>query len=478
MKILLFALNGSYVHTNPAVRCLREPLLSFSYDVKIIEKNLRDRRESVLHELYIQRADVYGFSVYIWNLCEMLSFARDLKTLLPSAKIVFGGPEVSFDTERFDDMDFIDHIVCGEGENSFSLLCNDIFAGTNRGRIINASKSENFELEGIHYDRDDICLDGVMLYYESSRGCPYNCTYCLSSCIDGIRYKSVDKTLADLLAFEQLPWNFSTVKFVDRTFNFDKKRANAIWRALADTKYTKTYHFEICASLLDEESFEIFASLPKGKIQLEVGLQSTNKKTLDEVARHISPDKVIENVKRISKLGNIHVHVDLIAGLPHESYERFARSFDALYGNCDMLQLGFLKLLHGTKLRLDADKYGYKYLCEPPYTVLSSNDISYDEMYRLSEIAALLSRYYESGHFRHMLGYAVSQVESSFYFYEKFAEYIKEKDGRPITQIGQSDAYRLLFEYSLEYCQREALLERAREDYLSSENRRLPPFLK
>lgn len=479
MKIVLFALNGSYVHTSLAVRCLREPLLGVGYDVKIIEKNLRDRRSSVLHELYLEHADLYSFSVYIWNLPEMLEIAGELKKLLPSSKMVFGGPEVSFETERFDKCDFIDYIIKGEGENSLSALCRDLSQGLCRSERIISGETQNFFSEGgVFYDRDDVCLDGVMLYYESSRGCPYNCAYCLSSASSGIRSKSIEKTLEDIEAFENLPHRFDIIKFVDRTFNFDIKRANAIWRALCNEKYTKTYHFEICASLLNEESFEILSTMPKGKIQLEIGLQSTNPKTLSEVSRHISPEKVIENVKRISDVGNIHVHVDLIAGLPYESYERFGESFDALYGNCDMLQLGFLKLLPGTALRKNADKYGYKYLSYPPYTVLSSNDITYEEMYRLEDVAALLKRYYESGNFDGALSYACASYSSPFAFYADLSSYIKENDGRFISSIGQNDAYKLLYDFALSFCDAQKLKALMRDDYNASENRRLPAFLK
>ena len=479
LKIVLFALNGSYVHTNLAVRCLREPLLGSGHEVNIIERNLRDRRSAVLHDLYLERADLYSFSVYIWNLLEMIEIAGELKKLLPGTRIVFGGPEASYETDRFDKFGFIDYIISGEGEISLARLCSEIEEGNcPKERIIKGIAKKTLETDGIFYDRDDLCLDGVMLYYESSRGCPYRCAYCLSSASDGIRAKSVKKTLEDLEAFEHVPHSFNIIKFVDRTFNFDVTRANAIWRALRNERFTKTYHFEICASLLNEESFEILASLPKGKIQLEIGLQSTNEQTLSEVSRHISPDKVIENVKRICAAGNIHVHVDLIAGLPYESFSRFGESFDALYGNCDMLQLGFLKLLPGTVLRNDADKYGYKYLSYPPYTVLESNDITYDEMHKLEDIAALLKRYYESGNFERSISYISGSYASSFAFYRDFADYIKENDGRFISSISQSDAYKHLYGFASTFCDGERLKAFLREDYSSSENRRLPSFLK
>ena len=232
----------------------------------------------------------------------------------------------------------------------------------------------DFSQQGILYR--DCEQTGGILYYESSRGCPYSCAYCLSSATHGVRMKTAEQTLADMEAFERLQAECKVIKFVDRTFNADKRRACAIWRGLLDEKFTKHYHFEVCASLLDEECFEVLSKFPKGKIQLEFGLQSTNEKTLLASSRHIQPQAVISSVRRIWEMGNIHVHLDLIAGLPFEDYNRFAQSFDDAYGCCDLLQLGFLKLLHGTELRNRAQEYGYLSLPKPPYTVLQTNWIS------------------------------------------------------------------------------------------------------
>ena len=476
MKIVLFAMNGSYSHTCLAVYCLRGALEGAGYAPKIIESNLRDRRDEVLQWLYKEKADIYSFSCYIWNITEMLSIAKDLKALLPNSKLVFGGPEVSYDTERFDTDSFIDHIVCGEGERAICQICDAVSRGESLSRIILGEKAEVMGDEGILY-RDGDYQSGKMLYYESSRGCPYNCAYCLSSAEQGMRLKSVEQTLADLLEFEKLSQDIKVIKFVDRTFNCDRRRANAIWRALDDEKYTKTYHFEICASLLDEESFRVLSRLPKGKVQLEIGLQSTNRGTLDEVSRHIDSSQVLSATKRIHEMGNIHVHLDLIAGLPYEDYKSFKRSFNDAYFSCDMLQLGFLKLLHGTDLRRNAERYGIVYSSTPPYNVLQTADMSRDELYRLWGIASLLDRYYSSAKFELCLDFAVKKADSPFDFYDGLLDYIDENDGRNIRKLSQTDAFRVLYGYvksfldSKETEEFEALMHR---DFAAHETRRLP----
>ena len=482
VKILLFALNGSYTHTSLAIRCLRAPLEREGFSVALLERNLRDRTSHILHDLVSADADVVSFSAYIWNIREMLDLARDLKSLRPNCKIVFGGPEVSYDCERFihEDFAFIDAIVCGEGEVALPALCRDLRDGKFVPRIWQGTpSSEVMQNEGILYREDDFPA-GSMLYYESSRGCPFSCAYCLSSATHGVRFKSVEQTLDDLLAFEKLPAHIRIIKFVDRTFNFSIERANQIWRALLHEQYTRNYHFEVCASLLNEESFEILRQFPKGKIQLEFGLQSTYQPTLQEVSRHIQPEKVLANVRRIHEFGNIHVHLDLIAGLPYEDYARFAQSFDEAYPCCDLLQLGFLKLLHGTALRADAEKYGYRYMHEAPYTVLETNWLSYEDLARLSGIAEILDRYRESGKFACCLHMILDGTRSPFRFYEGLYDYIGRYDGRHIQKISQVDAYRLLYSYAAELLNEKQLSvfsEAMHRDFTAGEVRKVPSFL-
>ena len=480
MKVVLFALCASYSHTGLAIRCLRPALEREGFEVVCVEGNLRDRTSSLLHTLYSHKADVYGFSCYIWNIEEMLCIARDLHSLLPDSRIVFGGPEVSYDVERFTGSDFIDCIVCGEGESIFPKICRLISEGKKPEKVYVSEKSA--VTDGVLYREEELIGQGKsILYYESSRGCPFSCAYCLSSARNGVTSKTAEVTLSELLDFEKLGDEFKIIKFIDRTFNFSISRANEIWRGLLDEKYTKKYHFEVCAALLDEESFEIFAMMPKGKIQLEVGLQSTNERTLSEVARHLDVERTLRNCERIKSMGNIHVHLDLIAGLPFEEIAEFRQSFDSAYHCCHMLQLGFLKLLHGTSLRSEAEKYGYKYLSSPPYTVLESSWISYDEMHRLEKISFLLERYHESGNFDKCLDYALDRVESPFDFYCGLSEHIDENDGREIQKISQADAFSLLYTYAASLLspeETEAFERLMHEDFSRKEVRKMPKLKK
>ncbi|MBQ9784729.1 MAG: DUF4080 domain-containing protein [Clostridia bacterium] len=478
MKIALVALNGSYAHSNLAVRCLRAPLERAGFEVVLSEHNLRDRTGHILEALYRLNADVYGFSCYIWNLNEMLTLAESLHAVRPSARIVLGGPEVSFGVERFEHLAYVDAIVTGEGEGAMTELCLAFLDGRPFSRIMQGSP-RSMEDAGILYRDSDAC--GGILYYESSRGCPYSCAYCLSSATHGVRFKSMELTLAELAEFERLSREVKIVKFVDRTFNANVRRANAIWHALLDDSFTKTYHFEVCATLLDEESFEILSRFPKGKIQLEFGLQSTNRKTLAAASRHIDPDRVIANVRRIREMGNIHVHLDLIAGLPYEGYERFAKSFDDAYSAADLLQLGFLKLLHGTELRARMEEYGYKCLPTPPYTVLQSKWISYGELQRLSHIAEVLERYLESGRFAHALWYLTPLMSSPFRFWEGLCDYLAAHDPRPLQRISQPDAFRCLAEYavtSVDGIDGGTLRRMLAADFEQHEHKRPPAFLR
>ena len=479
MKIVLFTLNASWSHSSLALRCLREPLERQGFDVVLAEHTLKDRTAHVLERLWREQGDVYSFSCYIWNLRETLALAKDLRALLPKCRIVLGGPEVSYGLERFQREDWIDCIICGEGEDALTEFCSAVRDQSPFSRIMQGGKPATMGDEGILYRKGENY--GRIVYYESSRGCPYSCGYCLSSATAGVRMKTVEQTLADLRQFEELSEECRLIKFVDRTFNANPDRANRIWEALLSEQYTKQYHFEVCASLLNEESFAVLERFPKGKIQLEFGLQSTNPETLGEVSRHIDPASVIASVERIYRMGNIHVHLDLIAGLPYEGYERFKKSFDDAYGRCHMLQLGFLKLLHGTKMRDRAEEYGYASLAEPPYTVLQSKWISYEEMCRLTRIAEILERYDESGKFDHAKSYFIHLVESPFAFWEGLSEYLSVVDPRPLQKISQPDAYRYLLEYvkkTVSDINESRLKELLAMDFSINEHKNAPYFLK
>lgn len=476
MKILFFALNSSYVHTNLAVRCLREALYRGGYGSEILERTLKDRRDGVLRELYEAEADIYGFSAYIWNADELYRYAASLKLLRPGARIVFGGPEVSFENEDFFAVHpYIDNIITGEGEDAWIALCR----GETDGRLIRGGAYSAFTDTGILYDSPP---EGRIVYYESSRGCPYRCAFCLSSLSGGVRAKSAQKTLADLLDFERFSGEIKIVKLVDRTFNFDVKRAKEIWRGLLSDEYTLSYHFEICASLLDDESFELLSRFPKGKIQLEIGIQSTNPRALEACRRRDDSHRVIDAARRIRSVGNIHVHCDLIAGLPFEDYDSFGRSFDDVYGCCDVLQLGFLKLLRGSALRVKAEQYGIVYEPSTPYSVLKTGSLGFEELARLRDIAAVLDRFANSGSFERAAAYISEKISSPFRFYEGLAGYITSFSGERggIAGISQNTARELFYKYSVELSGIEEKILRSymRFDFLMSENIAVPEFLR
>ena len=471
MKILLFALNSSYSHTNLAVRCIKKSLAAAGFDADIAEFNLKDKRRLVLEALVSADADIYGFSAYIWNVAELYSYAAALKKLRPRACIVFGGPEVSYDSEEMlAAHPYVACVIKGEGEDAFVRLAKAVSGGQALPSVIDGGVFADFPKQGSVYGKNELQSGSRVVYYESSRGCPYRCAYCLSAMSGKVRAKSAGVTLAELLEFEPID-NIKIIKFVDRTFNFDVSRAKEIWRGLLDERYTKSYHFEICADLLDGESFDLLSRFPKGKVQLEIGVQSTNPDTLRRVNRNPETARLIASIERLYKMGNMHVHADLIAGLPGEDIASFARSYDALYGKCHMLQLGFLKLLRGSRLRAEAEKFGCVYSDEPPYEVLSTDAVSFSELCLLHDIDDLADRYC-TGAFSRSMAYIMSAAASPFGVLRHIAERFRA-DGLRITALSQPRAYEKLYEY----CGGEReLAELLTADFLTSEKMSPPDF--
>ena len=442
MKVVLFALNSSYVHTNLAVRCLKnyaEQQLPDKHEIIIVENNLKDKFDEVLYSLYSLKADVYAFSCYIYNIREILFYAGGLKSLLPDSLIILGGPEVSYDAEDLlKNHTFIDYVIINEGEEVFAEF---LEKGSDE-KIIDGKIFGKFTQTGIQYSVNET-ISGNIAYYESSRGCPYKCSYCLSSRISGIRAKTVSHTLQDLLEFEKFS-TVSTIKFVDRTFNYDMKRAKDIFQGLLSEKYTKTYHMEMRPELFDEEMFCILEKFPKGKLQMEIGIQSTDNKVLLAIDRPSDIEKAIRNMKKLRKLGNINVHADLIAGLPYDDISSVRESYNSLFYVCDRLQLGFLKLLKGTKIRKEKDKYAYKFNMNAPYDVYENRFISFDEISSLKRVAALTERYKNSVHFERTIEYITGFSLSPFDFFVGLDRHIN----RHISSVSQENAFKALYEFS------------------------------
>ena len=482
MKILLFALNASRTHTNLAVRSLYRCLRGSGLEAIIIESHTKEKSSIVFKKLIDCGADVFGFSVYLWNRSDMLRYARALKTLCPTAFVFFGGPEVSYENnDFFEHHPYVDAILSGEGEEAIVYLCEELSRGERpEHQIICGTPWKAFEESGVYYETgEELC--GRLLYYESSRGCPFRCAYCLSGETSGVRAKSAEKVAEDLLEFEKLPTASATVKFVDRTFNFDPSRTKAILKALLEPVYTKTYHFEICAELLDDETLEILKKYPAGKIQVEVGVQSTYGPALQSVKRPQKTDLVLKRLVQLKEMGNIHVHADLICGLPHESFERISQSFDEVYPCCHKLQLGFLKLLRGTPLRSEADRYGYSFLPDPPYTILKSDVLSYEEICRLEAIAETLERF-NSGSFEAAVALLISLVNSPFSFYHALNKTFETMyPDLSLSQLSQRKAYELLYGFGLKLCrtqeEKQKLASALSFDFYLHEAGALPAFL-
>ena len=474
MKLLLFALNASYAHAALSVRVLGKALTDAGFACEVLEATPAERTHAVLARLVASDATVFGFSAYIWNIEQLLALAEDLKTLRPDAKILFGGPEVSFDTERFHAHRFIDCIITGEGEEAVVAAARAIAAGEVLPRVIEGKPYGDFLKAGIAYNGCE--KEPRLVYYESSRGCPFSCAFCLSSTSDGVRAKPAAVALADLAEFEKFPEPL-TVKLVDRTFNFDRERAKEIFRGLLSERYTKCYHFEVAAHLLDEECIDILSRFPAGKVRLEIGLQSTNEKTLAAVSRHTDAAAVLAAARRLVAARNVHVHLDLIAGLPHEGLASFARSFDEAYFASHVLQLGFLKLLHGTALRRDAEKLGIRYAKKPPYEVLSTPDLSFAELSRLHGVSDLMERLRDSGRFPHTLGLLLPAYFTPFAFYDGFAAYLQDKTGKPLQKISQRDLFVHLSDFAragIPQAAHGALSDALCADFAAFEKRRPP----
>ena len=519
-NIVLFTLNASYLHTSLALRCLADAIIEYKkldcravytgektcsapdpsansspadiheakekYDVfpitlKIIERTISDSSNRVLSELYQSCGDIFLFSCYIWNIESMMHQALDLKKLLPDSVIIAGGTEISYrGSDFFETHPYIDCIIRGDGEISVPETVESIIRTGRAERDIDGIHYDRFENDKTHYERFPP-HSGSMVYYETSRGCPYRCGYCVSGIKRSgnlqIEAKNVGNSLAGLYEFEKYP-DVKIVKLVDRTFNFDRGRANEIWRELSGCKYTKKYHFEVCADLIDDTALDILKNVPDGKFQFEIGIQSTNRETLSACGRASSVEKTICQMEKLYKLGNIKIHADLIAGLPCESYSRFAQSFNSVYGKCDEIQIGFLKLLYGTALREKAESFGCVFSDNPPYTVLKTDCIDYSEIELLRNIADVLARFAESGRFKETMNFLLEKASSPFSFFEKFTKYIKENNPAGVRGLSQRCAYEELYCFGLNLLvsenDRDELFEKISLDFENNEVGRLP----
>lgn len=476
-KIVLTAINSQYVHLNVAVRYLKKYVEKNS-DIKldIYETNINNQLMNIIKDLFEKQPDMIIFSTYIWNKEYVFSITKELKKILPDVKIALGGPEVSYEWDKImAENQEIDYIFTGEGEK---VLLNFFTKDISEVKGVVYREGERLKYNGIEplienldiipfpYDDDELQDRTKIFYYESSRGCPFNCSYCMSSIDKSVRYYSIDRTKEDLKRFIDSP--IKLLKFVDRTFNLSKEKYMAIWRFLLENyREGITFHFEINANIFDDETLDFLETVPKGYFQFEIGVQTIDAQAMKSIGRINKLEKLEHNIRRISR--NIHLHLDLIAGLPYETYDKFRESFDYVHRlKPEMIQLGFLKLLKGTKMYDEREKYGYKYFSKPPYEVFSNEFISFAEMVKLKNLEKVLDFYYNSEKFPESVQWIIeNHYESAFSFYEDVAEYF-DKRGYLKVSHKESTLFTLLYEFYLDkgLKDREIFVEYLKYDYL------------
>ncbi|MFO7295501.1 MAG: B12-binding domain-containing radical SAM protein [Clostridia bacterium] len=462
MKVILVAINSKFIHSNLALRYLKA-YCGKEHSIDVMEFSINDNIERIIREIYLARPDVVAFSCYIWNIRQVLMVADTLKRIMDRCPIVLGGPEVSFDAgDIMRDNPAVDYIVVGEGEETFRELLQiledngdpaqvkGLVYRHGREIVVNPARPLIRDLDQIPFPYQDgfAGLENKIVYYETSRGCPFNCQYCLSSTIPGVRYFSLERVEKELELFVKA--GIPQVKLVDRTFNCNPARAKRIFKTLISLGGQTNFHFEMAGDLIDEEMLDILKQAPPGLFEFEIGVQSTNPNTIHEIQRKMDFDALARTVERLRRGENIHLHLDLIAGLPEEDYASFKRSFNDVYFlRPNMLQLGFLKLLKGSGLRLRAAQYGYEYTQYPPYKVLKNNYMAYDEIAKLEMIEDLVEKYYNSGRFKYTLDYLIGcHHNNPFEFFEGFMEFWKAR-GYEGFSYSPIRLYEILLEYGL-----------------------------
>lgn len=460
MKILLAACNAKYIHSNPAVYDLRSYASRLKESILLGEYTINQTKDEVLKDIYRSGAEVICFSCYIWNISYIKDLIPDLKKILPGAAFWVGGPEVSFDAEKLlKELPQLTGVMVGEGEETFLELASYYIEGN--GTLENIRGIAYRDGEEIRHNgwREIMDLSQVpfayenaedftnrIIYYESSRGCPFSCSYCLSSIDKKLRFRDLSLVKKELQFF--LDQKVPQVKFVDRTFNCRHDHAMAVWQYIQDHDNGITnFHFEISADLIREEELELMSHMRPGLIQLEIGVQSTNPETIRAIHRTMDLEKLKKSVARVKGYGNIHQHLDLIAGLPYEDYESFRNSFNDVYRmEPDQLQLGFLKVLKGSFMYQEAENYQILYKEKEPYEVLCTRWLSYADILQLKMVESMVEVYYNSGQFQHTLHWMIGAFASPFDFYESLGAFYEEKGYGEISH-SRIRRYEILLEF-------------------------------
>ncbi|APH16106.1 B12 binding domain protein [Clostridium sporogenes] len=490
MKALLVAINSKYIHSNLALRYLRANTEDLNYECMLKEFTINDRKENILEKIIMEKADLVAFSCYIWNLEYVEELANLIKLVKPSTEIIFGGPEVSYESESFLRRVPGEYIIKGEGEETFREFIKCKIENKSLDKVKGLYIKT---LNGIEYtgERHNISMNSVVfpykkeedlknkiVYYEASRGCPFKCKYCLSSTLHGVRFHDIERVKKEIKFL--VDKNVKLIKFVDRTFNCNHKFAMEVWEYIINLDTDATFHFEISADLLAKEELDILSKSKEGRIQFEVGVQTTNNEVLKNINRHVNFETIKEKVEELKKLKNIKQHLDLIAGLPGEDYNSFKNSFNDVYSiEPEEIQLGFLKLLKGSPMRLEAEKWGMVYSPYPPYEILSTKDISYEELLILKKVEGVVDKYYNSGKFNNILKYFMGEFKKNFDFYYSLAMFCNDK-GYFDRNISGPQYYKVFLEFNEEFLNKnsEFLKEIIKYDYLKFNKKQwLPEFL-
>lgn len=461
MKILLVACNAKYIHSNLAVYDLQAYASDYADHIVLKEYTINQQKDDIMRDIYLEHPDVVCVSCYIWNLSFVKELMADLIKILPGADFWAGGPEVSYDAEKFltENSEF-KGVMVGEGEETFKELA---------GYYVEKNPQNLKDMTGICYrDGDQIIHNGWrqimdlssipfiykdlsefknrIIYYESSRGCPFSCSYCLSSIDKKLRFRDTETVKKELQFF--IDNKVPQVKFVDRTFNCKHDHAIAIWKYINEHDNGVTnFHFEISADLLREEELQEMSTMRPGLIQLEIGVQSTNPDTIKAIHRTMDFEKLKGIVDRIHSFGNIHQHLDLIAGLPYEDYDSFRHSFNDVYAlKPQQLQLGFLKVLKGSHMMEMCREYGIVYKTQEPYEVLSTKWLDYDHVLKLKTVENMVEVYYNSGQFQNTLEYLENFFQDAFSIYERLGSFYMEKGYGDVSHT-RMRRYEILLEF-------------------------------
>ncbi len=461
MKILLAACNAKYIHSNLAVYDLQAYASEYTDHIILKEYTINQQKDDIMRDIYLEHPDVVCVSCYIWNISFVKELMADLAKILPDADFWAGGPEVSYDAEKFlsENPEFTG-VMVGEGEETFQELSgyyvkknpekleNIIGICYRDGeKIIHNGWRQIMDLSSIPFIYKDLSeFKNRIIYYESSRGCPFSCSYCLSSVDKKLRFRDIEMVKKELQFF--IDHKVPQVKFVDRTFNCKHDHAMAIWKYINDHDNGVTnFHFEISADLLREEELQEMSTMRPGLIQLEIGVQSTNPDTIKAIHRTMDFEKLKGIVDRIHSFGNIHQHLDLIAGLPYEDYDSFRNSFNDVYAlKPQQLQLGFLKVLKGSHMMEMCREYGIVYKNREPYEVLSTKWLDYDHVLKLKNVENMVEVYYNSGQFQKTLEYAESFFPDAFSIYEGLGIFYMEKGYGDVSHT-RMRRYEILLEY-------------------------------